>query len=318
MDDERGINSPYLKFCSKRHNDTHYSWKKLDVISINGKGSLLVFFSLYLIGIMVNIVIIAVICLDSRLHTPMYLFLCNLSFVDICYTTVTVPKLLDILRSGNNTVSFLECLTQMHFFFIAGITEDALLFVMGYDRFIAICHPLHYHRILSKKICIMLIITIWLYAYSTAMTYIFSVLKMSFCHSVTIHHFFCEPIALVSISCSGSNMFYIITYVNIVLLGICPFLSNVISYIKIISVILHIKSRDGRRKAFSTCSSHLTVMVIYYVNGISVFMIPPSDQNNFLEQILTVLYTTLIPMVNPLIYSLRNKEIKRALQRLLA
>ncbi|XP_075037562.1 olfactory receptor-like protein OLF4 [Mixophyes fleayi] len=277
-----------------------------------------VFFLLYLIGALVNIVIITVICLDSHLHSPMYLFLCNLSFVDVCYTTATVPKLLDILRSGNSTVSFQECFTQMYFFCIAAITEDILLFVMGYDRYIAICHPLFYHLILSKKICILLMIIIWFCAGLYSMYCIFSVLKLSFCHFLTIHQFFCDPKALVNISCSGSNMFYIILYVGILLFGVCPFLSNVMSYIKIISVILHIKSRDGRRKAFSTCSSHLTVMIIYYLTCISAYMIPPSDQHNFLQQIFTVLYTTGTPMVNPLIYSLRNSEIKRALQRLVS
>ncbi|XP_075037416.1 olfactory receptor 1-like [Mixophyes fleayi] len=277
-----------------------------------------VFILLYLIGVLVNIVIITVICLDSHLHTPMYLFLCNLSFVDICYTTVTVPKLLDILRSGNSTVSFPECFTQMYFFFLAASSEVILLFVMGYDRYIAICHPLHYHHILSKKICILLMIIIWFCAGLNSMLYIFSILQMSFCHSDTIHQFFCEPIALFNISCSGSSMFYIIIYVDTVLLGVCPFLSNVMSYIKIISVLLRIKSKDGRRKAFSTCSSHLIVMIIYYLTGISVYLRPPSNQHNFLEQIMTVLYTTVIPMINPLIYSLRNNEIKKALQRLVA
>ncbi|XP_063788912.1 olfactory receptor 1M1-like [Pseudophryne corroboree] len=277
-----------------------------------------IFFGIFLFGVMVNAVIIIVICLDSRLHTPMYLFLCNLSFVDVCYTTVTVPKLLDILLSGNHTVSYTQCFTQMYFFFIAALTEFTLLFVMSYDRYIAICHPLHYQQILSKKVCTLLVALIWLCACVNSMLCVFSVIKMSFCHSVTIHQFFCDAKALSDISCSGSSMFYIVTYINIVLFIGCPFLSNVMSYIKIIRVILHIKSKEGRRKTFSTCSSHLTVMIIFYANCMCVYLMPPSDHPIVLEQVFTVLYTTVVPMVNPLIYSLRNNEIKRALQRLVA
>ncbi|XP_063788913.1 olfactory receptor 1496-like [Pseudophryne corroboree] len=276
-----------------------------------------VFFIIFLFGVLVNTVIITVICLGSQLHTPMYLFLCNLSFVDICYTTVTLPKLLDILRSGNNTLSFTQCLTQMYFFFIAASSEVILLFVMGYDRYIAICHPLHYHQILSKKVCILLVAMIWLCAGVNSILWVVSIRKMSFCHSVTIHQFFCEAKALSNISCSGLKMFYIITFVNIVLFGVCPMFINVMSYKKIITVILHIKTREGKIKAFSTCSSHLTVMSLYYVFGTIVYIIPTSDQLNFLDQIMTVLYTTVIPMVNPLVYSLRNHETRRAIQRLM-
>ncbi|XP_063788915.1 olfactory receptor 1496-like [Pseudophryne corroboree] len=275
-----------------------------------------VFFLIYVFGVLLNLAIITVICLDSHLHTPMYLFFCNLSFVDICYTSVTVPKLLQMLRSGKNKLFFPQCFAQVYFFVIAASSEDTLLFVMGYDRYIAICHPLHYHQILSKKVCIMVVTMIWLCAGVNSMLWLVSVLKMSFCHSTTIHQFFCDAKALRDIACSGLNMFYIVMFANIVLLGVCPFFINVMSYKKIISVILHIKSREGRRKAFSTCSSHLTVMTMYYVISIPVYMIPPSEQFIFLDQIMTVLYTTVIPMVNPLVYSLRNYEIRRAIQRL--
>ncbi|KAM5151770.1 olfactory receptor 1G1-like [Mantella aurantiaca] len=275
------------------------------------------FFLIYVFGILVNFIIITVIFLDLNLHTPMYLFLCNLSIIDIFYTTVTVPKLLYILFSGNNTISFTQCFIQMSFVFLTATTEDTILFIMAYDRYVAICHPLDYHRILNKKICILLVMSTWISCCVNSSLFTSSILQVIFCSSLTIHQFFCDAKALLNISCSGTEMFYIVMYTNILVFGFCPIMCNVISYVKIIRVILCIKSKDGRSKAFSTCSSHLTVMAIYYGTALTEYMMPPSDRYDLLEQILTVFYTTVIPMLNPLIYSLRNKEIKNSLQKLL-
>ncbi|XP_018430271.1 PREDICTED: olfactory receptor 1M1-like [Nanorana parkeri] len=276
------------------------------------------FFLIYFIGILVNFIIITVICLDFHLHTPMYLFLCNLSIIDICYTTIIVPKLLYILLSGNNTISFTQCFIQMYFVFLAGTTEDTVLFIMAYDRYVAICHPLHYHRILNKKICILLIMVAWLSGCSNSSLLTSSVLKMFFCSSSTIHQIFCDAKALINIACSGTEMFYIVMYTECFVFGLCPVMCNLMSYVKIIRVILRIKSKDGRRKAFSTCSFHLMVMAIYYGSSTAVYMIPPSARYALLEQIFTMLFSTVVPMLNPLIYSLRNKEIKNSLRKLLA
>ncbi|XP_073491275.1 olfactory receptor 1G1-like [Aquarana catesbeiana] len=275
-------------------------------------------FLIYLIGILVNLIIITVICLDFQLHTPMYLFLCNLSIIDTCYTTVNIPKLLYILLSGNNTISFTKCFIQMYFFFIADSVEIMIIFIMAYDRYVAICHPLHYHSILNKKICILLTMVIWISGCLNSSLLTSSILKMLFCSSFNINQIFCDAKALINISCGGTEMFYIIMYIECLLFGLCPVMCNLISYVKIFRVILKIKSKDGRKKAFSTCSSHLTVTAIYYGSGTSVYMIPPSDRYNLLEQILTVFYTTVVPMLNPLIYSLRNKEVKNSLRKLLA
>ncbi|KAM5151773.1 olfactory receptor 2M2-like [Mantella aurantiaca] len=275
------------------------------------------FFLIYVIGILVNLIIITVICLDLHLHTPMYLFLCNLSIIDIFYTTVTVPKLLYILFSGNNTISFTQCFIQVYFVYLAVTTEDTILFIMAYDRYVAICHPLDYHRILNKKICILLAIITWISGCLNSSFLSSSILKMIFCSSLTIHQYFCEAKALINISCHGTEMFYIVMYTNLLVFGICPVMCNVMSYVQIIRVILRVKSKDGRSKAFSTCSSHLIVMAIYYGTALVEYMMPPSDHYNLLEQILTVFYTTVIPMLNPLIYSLRNKEIKNSLYKLL-
>ncbi|KAM9305416.1 olfactory receptor-like protein OLF4 [Gastrophryne carolinensis] len=276
---------------------------------------IIVFFLIYFTGILMNIFIISVICLDAHLHTPMFLFLCNLSVADMFYTSATVPKLLYILASGDDTISFDQCLIQMYFFFLAASAEASIIFIMAYDRYVAICHPLHYNNILNKKKCILLMVVNWISACINASLMTDSIFRMTFCSS-TIHQFFCESKALFNISCGGTDMFYVLVYANSLFLGFCPTVCNIISYIKIIKVILCISSKDGRSKAFSTCSSHLTVMVMYYGFGISVYMIPPSERYNIVEQIFTVFYTTVVPMVNPLIYSVRNQEVICSFQKL--
>ncbi|XP_040211511.1 olfactory receptor 1L4-like, partial [Rana temporaria] len=265
----------------------------------------------------INIIIITVIYNDDRLHTPMYLFLCNLSIVDICFTTVTVPKLLHMLLTDNNTISFTQCFTQFCFYFLFGTTEDILLFIMAYDRYVAICKPLHYHLILGRKKCLMLIVGTWVSACTNSLLITKAASAMSFFHSKVIHHVFCDIKALTKISCTGTEMFFMLIYLEMLLFGFVPLLCNVMSYVKIIAIILNINSRDGRRKVFSTCSSHLIVMLLFYANGASVVLIPQSQYSELLEQICTVLHTAVTPMLNPLIYTIRNKEVMRALMRLM-
>ncbi|XP_077306147.1 olfactory receptor 1E16-like [Lithobates pipiens] len=274
------------------------------------------FFFIYLIGLLMNIVIITVIYLDLHLHTPMYLFLCNLSVVDVCYTTVIIPKLLYMLLSGNNQMPFTQCFIQIYFFFIVDSAEVTVLLIMAYDRYVAICHPLDYHRILNKKICLLLMMVIWIGGSANSSLLTSSILKLFFCSSVTIHQFFCDAKALINISCGGIETFYIVMYTDSLVFVLLPIVCNSMSYVKIIRVILNIKSKNGRSKAFSTCSSHLAVMAIYYGSSVSVYMTPPSNHYDLLEQILTMFYTTVVPILNPLIYSLRNKEVKSSLRKL--
>ncbi|XP_075037410.1 olfactory receptor 1G1-like [Mixophyes fleayi] len=254
---------------------------------------------------------------DDQLHTPMYLFLCNLALVDICYTTTTVPKLLYMLLSGDNTVSFTQCFTQMYFYISVSFTEDLLIFVMAYDRYVAICNPLHYHFILNRKNCLLFVSGIWISGYLNAIALTIQASNMFFCHSDIIHHFFCDIKALINISCAGSEDVYIVIYLDALIFGVFPVMFSLTSYIKIIRVILQIKSKGGRKKAFSTCSSHLTVVTIYYAIGSSVYMMSPSESSKILEPVFTVVYAVVTPMINPLIYSLRNKEVKLALLRIL-
>ncbi|XP_069591616.1 olfactory receptor-like protein DTMT [Ranitomeya imitator] len=283
----------------------------------NSDRSSLMFAMFYSLGILMNVLIVTLIYVDEQLHSPMYLFLCNLSLVDMCYTTAIIPKLLHILSSGNHKMSFWQCFTQMFFFFLASGTEDLLLFTMAYDRYVAICKPLHYNIILSKKVCFTLMASMWFIASLNSGLVTVRTLKMSFCRSTTIHQFHCDAKALTKISCAGKEIFYLVIYFDILFFGLCPFLCSLTSYAKMLQVIFRIKSRDGRTKAFSTCSTHLIVIMLYYSTGVSMYLLPTTRYSDILDQIFTLLYATATPTLNPLIYSLRNRDVKRAVMRLL-
>ncbi|XP_063788919.1 olfactory receptor 5V1-like [Pseudophryne corroboree] len=188
---------------------------------------------------------------------------------------------------------------------------------MAYDRYVAICDPLHYHTILNRKHCIVLASGTWITGFLNSLVLTIPVSHMSFCHSRTIHQFFCDAKALLNISCAGREDFYNVFYMEILMYGVFPVMFCLTSYIKIIGVILQIKSKDGRKKAFSTCSSHLTIVIMYYMTGVSVYIMPPSEYSDVLEPVFIVQGSVVTPMINPLIYSLRNKDMKRALLRLL-
>ncbi|XP_063788979.1 olfactory receptor 2T1-like [Pseudophryne corroboree] len=188
---------------------------------------------------------------------------------------------------------------------------------MAYDRYVAICDPLHYHNILSRKHCLVLASGTWISGSLNSFVITIPATLMSFCQSRTIHQFFCDAKALINISCAGSKDVYIAIYIEILMYGVFPAMFCVTSYTKIIRVILQIKSKEGRKKAFSTCSSHLTVVIMYYMTGLVVYMVPPSEYSDVLEPVSSVLYSVVTPMINPLIYSLRNKDVKSALLRLL-
>ncbi|KAG8550993.1 hypothetical protein GDO81_023922 [Engystomops pustulosus] len=276
----------------------------------------IIFVLIYLTGVVANTVTIIVIYNDQHLHTPMYLFLCNLSIIDLCYTTITVPKLVYMLLSDDYTISFTQCFTQMYFFGHVATTEDLLLFIMAYDRYVAICNPLHYHSVLSKKSCLLFLTVAWVSGFFNSLATTFALSKIPMCYSNTVSQFFCEFKAFEKISCPNAG-FQLISYLEALIFGLGPFLSSVICYIKVIIVILYIKSSDGRKKAFSTCSSHLIVLSMYYGTWISVYVMPPLKDGQIFEMTLSVLYTTITPMLNPLIYSVRNKDVKRAILKLL-
>nr|DBA19156.1 TPA: hypothetical protein GDO54_015023 [Pyxicephalus adspersus] len=272
------------------------------------------FLFIYLFGVFTNSCIILLVYYFNHLHTPMYFFICNLSIVDVCYTTVVVPKFLQMLISRNNSISYRKCFVQMYFYFLDACTESILILTMAFDRYVAICNPLHYHYILDKSLCILLVVGIWIVGTFNSFIITISASKMTFCHLRTLKQFFCDGKALMNIACGGLNDFYVVIYLETFIFGFCLFFCSFMSYIRIIKVILQIKSKEGRRKAFSTCSSHLIVIGMYYTAGASVYMMP--KYLNILEQVFSVFYTTVTPMINPLIYSLRNNDVKMALKKL--
>ncbi|XP_073516772.1 olfactory receptor 1f45-like [Phyllobates terribilis] len=271
----------------------------------------LFFFIIYLVGVLINSSIITVICLELQLHKPLYLFICNLSIVDIFYTSVTVPKLLYMLFYGNYIVSVSQCYTQFYFFITVATAEEILLFIMAYDRYVAICLPLHYHQILSQKNCTLITIGIWTAAFLNSLLYIIEVLNMSSCHSNLIPQFFCDPKSLTMTICTTTELFFAVTALEMLVFAFVPLMCTFISYFKIFSIIFKMKSKERRRKAFSTCSSHITIITIYYGTCLIGYLIPP--YSDILDLAFNVVYTTVIPMINPIIYSLQNSNVKTAL-----
>nr|XP_033779196.1 olfactory receptor 5B21-like [Geotrypetes seraphini] len=270
---------------------------------------------IYLIILLGNLTIIIIVCLDSHLHTPMYFYLSNLSMLDISSTSIYLPKLLDILLRKTHHISMNGCFTQMYFFLSLTGMEFILLSVMAYDRYAAVCQPLSYHLIMNQKVCILMNTGTWILGFLLPASYSIPFSQISFCGSNEINHFFCDFSALLKLSCTSTSSIQCIVYIFGVLLA-CPcFISTLTSYVYIISTILRIRSTEGRRKAFSTCSSHLTVVCLFYLTSISVYIRPPSMQSMDINKVISILYNTLIPMFNPVIYSLKNKVVKHALRK---
>ncbi|XP_030044260.1 olfactory receptor 1019-like [Microcaecilia unicolor] len=276
----------------------------------------LLFLLIYLIVLMGNLTIITVTCLDPCLHTPMYFFLSNLSFLDISCTSVTVPKLLDIFLRKGQRISIKGCLVQMYFFMALTSVECVLLTAMAYDRYVAICHPLHYAVIINERVSELMATGSWAIGFLVPLTHTVLMSHFSYCGSNEINHFFCDLSALVKLSCSKTNFIDSMTSVIGAFVAFPCFLTMLISYVYIISAILKIRSSEGRHKAFSTCSSHLTVVILYYGTLMSLYMRPKSMQSMDENKHFALLYNVLIPILNPVIYSLKNREVKAALRKI--
>ncbi|XP_044306048.1 olfactory receptor 5A2-like [Varanus komodoensis] len=275
----------------------------------------LVFSSIYLITLSGNIAIILVIKMNPSLYTPMYYFLSHLSFVDICYSTDIVPKMLVNLLLHQQTISFIGCLAQMFFSLLLSVTEVFILSAMAYDRYNAVCRPLHYVLIMNKSICIYLVMGAWLMGLLFALLNVVSISNLQFCGLPKINHFSCELPPLLKASISDSFLNNVILLSSVVIFGLSSFLPTLVSYVYIISTILKIRSAEGRSKAFSTCSSHLIVLGLLYITGMSQYMKPGSVSSTILDELFSIQYSILTPMLNPIIYSLKNKEVKRAFVR---
>ncbi|KAM6215227.1 olfactory receptor 8S1-like [Rhynchocyon petersi] len=273
------------------------------------------FLVIYLLTMMGNLMMLVVIKTDSHLHTPMYFFLGQLSFLDLCHSSVTVPKLLENLLSEKKTISVEACLAQVFFVFATGGTESCLLAVMAYDRYVAISSPLLYGQIMNTQLCVGLVWGSWGLAFLDALINIMVALNLDFCEGQKIHHFSCELPSLYPLSCSGVSASFTALLCSSLVHFFGNFLLIFFSYVRIIAAILNISSTTGRNKAFSTCSSHLTAVIFFYGSGLLRYLMPNSGSTQ--ELIFSLQYSVITPMLNPLIYSLKNKEVKAAVRRLL-
>ncbi|XP_004614894.2 olfactory receptor 7A17-like [Sorex araneus] len=272
------------------------------------------FLSTYLITVLGNLLIILAVISDPNLHMPMYFFLSNLSFVDICSISTTIPKMLQNIQTHSKFISYEACLTQMSFFLLFAGLENFLLTVMAYDRFVAICHPLHYTVIMNPRLCGLLVPVCWVSSSLHSLLETSMVLQLSFCSDIEIPQFFCDLKEVVQVACSDTFANDLVMYLVSVFLAGGPLAGIFYSYTKILSSIHRISSAQGKYKALSTCASHLSVVSLFYCSAIGVYLSSAGAHSSHSSAIASVMYTVVTPMLNPFIYSLRNKDLKRALK----
>ncbi|KAM7150030.1 olfactory receptor 13G1-like [Macrochelys suwanniensis] len=264
-----------------------------------------------------NSLIIVAIVIHPPLHTPMYFFIANLALVDILCTSSVLPKMLENLMQEKKTISFGGCITQLFVLTSSVGTELLLLTVMSYDRYVAICHPLHYVKLMSKEICIRLAVSVWAVGTINSFVNILLVLHLDFCGPNLVSHFFCDFPTILALSCSSTYLNEIMMFLADIFLAMGNFLLTTVSYSFIILTILKIQSSKGKKKAFSTCSSHLLVVTLYYSIIIYIYIRPTSSYSVDKDKKVAIMYTLVIPSLNPMIYSLRNKEVKVAMNKIL-
>jgi olfactory receptor len=265
-----------------------------------------------------NLLIILAVGSDSHLHNPMYFFLSNLSFVDICFTSTTVPKMLDNIHIHNKDISYRQCLTQVYLFMIFVGMDNFLLTLMAYDRYVAICHPLNYTVIMNPHFCGLLVLLSWLIMFCVSMLHLLLMMRLTFSVGTEIPHFFCELAQVLKVASSNTLINTICMYVATALLCVFPVTGILFSYSQIVSSLLRMSSIVSKYKAFSTCGSHLCVVCLFYGTALSVYLSSTVTDSSRGSMIASVMYTVVTPMLNPFIYSLRNKDMKRALGRLLS
>ncbi|XP_041536219.1 olfactory receptor 5D18-like [Microtus oregoni] len=276
----------------------------------------LLFFIIYTVTLIGNLGIIVVRRINPKLHTPMYFFLSHLSFLDVCYSSVFTPKLLEILIVEDRTISFKGCMTQFFFICAFVITETFMLAVMAYDRFVAVCNPLLYTVAMSPKLCALLVAGTYMWGVFCSSMITYSLLQLSYCGPNIINHFACEYSAILSLSCSDPTFSQVICLIISIFNETCSLLIILASYVFIVVTIIKMPSKGGLQKAFSTCSSHLTAISIFHGIILLLYCVPNSKNSWLVVKVATVLFTVMIPMLNPLIYSLRNKDVKGTVSRL--
>ncbi|XP_006898889.1 PREDICTED: olfactory receptor 18-like [Elephantulus edwardii] len=274
------------------------------------------FLSMYLITVIGNLLIILTVVSDAQLHTPMYFFLSNLSLADIGFISTTVPKMLVNIQTHSQSITYAGCLTQISFYALFGCLDSLLLTAMAYDRFVAICYPLHYTAIMKPRLCGLLLLLSLFISLLDSQMHILMVSLLTFCLNMEIPHFFCHPTQLLHIACSDTSASTTVLYCISAIFGGVPISGILFSYIRIVSSILSVPSSGGKYKAFSTCASHLSVVCLFYGTGVGVYLSSIVFSISRKDAVATVMYTVVTPMLNPFIYSLRNRDIKRALRRL--
>nr|XP_014431115.1 olfactory receptor 11A1-like [Pelodiscus sinensis] len=275
----------------------------------------LLFLMIYLATMAGNLLIVVLVVADRHLHTPMYFFLGNLACLEICYSSALLPRLLAGLLTGDRSVSVQGCLVQFYFFGALVGTECFLLSVMSYDRYVAICHPLRYALLMNGRFCLHLAVGSWMSGFLAMIIIILSMAQLTFCGPREIDSFFCDFIPILQLSCSDLRVTKAVAFIGSSVFSAVPFVLTLTSYMCIIATILRIPSTAGKQKAFSTCSSHLIVVSIYYGTLIVAYMQPNTDALRDLNKVFSVFYTVVTPLVNPLVYSLRNAEVKEALRK---
>ncbi|XP_028619654.1 olfactory receptor 7D4-like [Grammomys surdaster] len=275
------------------------------------------FLFMYLVTVLGNLLIILAVSSDSHLHNPMYFFLSNLSFVDICFTSTTVPKMLVNIQTKNKNISYIQCLTQVYFFMVFAGMDNFLLTVMAFDRFVAICHPLNYTVIMNSYFCCLLVLMCWIIILSVSLFHSLLMKPLTFSMGTEIPHFFCELAQILRLTSSDILINNIALYVATALLCVFPVTGILFSYSQIVSSLLKMSSVVSKYRAFSTCGSHLCVVCLFYGTALGVYLSSAGTDVSQGSTIASVMYTVVTPMLNPFIYSLRNKDVKGALVRFL-
>uniref|UniRef100_A0A8C3SVA4 Olfactory receptor n=1 Tax=Chelydra serpentina TaxID=8475 RepID=A0A8C3SVA4_CHESE len=275
----------------------------------------IIFLFIYMLTLMENVVIIVTVRVSYPLHKPMYLFLSSLSFLEIWYVTVTVPKmLLDLLR-GSRHISFLGCMAQLYFFIALACTECVLLAVMAYDRYIAICSPLRYPAIMTRGLCFRLVAGSWVSGFTSSMLKVIFISRLTFCGSI-INHFFCDISPLLNLACTDMSLAETVDFILALIMILLPLLVVVASYACIVATVVQIPTAQGRWKAFSTCTSHLVVVIIFYSTTLFTYARPRAMYAFDSNKLVSMLYTVIVPFFNPVIYCLRNQDVKKALRKM--
>ncbi|XP_075415642.1 olfactory receptor 1J2-like, partial [Tenrec ecaudatus] len=271
------------------------------------------FLGMYLTTVLGNLLIILLIRLDSRLHTPMYFFLSHLALTDVSFSSVTVPKMLVNMQTQHLSISYPECISQVYFYFLFGCVDNLLLAVMAYDRYVAICHPLHYSIIMRKERCVLLVAGSWVTSCGSALLHTLLLARLSFCADNIIPHFFCSLTILLKLSCSSTSLNELAIFTEGAMTVIFPLTGILVSYGHIGASVLKIPSTKGICKAWSTCGSHLSVVSLFYGTIVALYFFPSSSSSNEKDIIASLMYTVVTPLLNPFIYSLRNRDMKLAL-----